>query len=124
MTNREASPEGPSEGHGPHGGPLVAVNGGFVEISVFETGGPTSLPSVLLRRAQAVHCGRRPAPPRSKPSDLTAGGSRLPSKSALGSFSPWARSPSRTSSARRPRARRRHGSAPVRGPLHRGRARA
>jgi cation diffusion facilitator family transporter len=40
MTTREGSPEGPSQGHGSHGGPLVAVAGGFVEISVFETGLP------------------------------------------------------------------------------------
>jgi cation diffusion facilitator family transporter len=40
MTNREGRPGGPSAGHGPHGGPLVAVGGGFVEISVFETGVP------------------------------------------------------------------------------------
>src|SRR5574337_1868639 len=37
MTNRESSEGRHSEGHGPHGGPLLAVDGGFVEISVFET---------------------------------------------------------------------------------------
>jgi len=37
MTTRDGSPGDPPEGHGPHGGPLVTVNGGFVEISVFET---------------------------------------------------------------------------------------
>ena len=40
MTDRESSQGRHSEGHGPHGGPLVAVDGGFVEISVFETGVP------------------------------------------------------------------------------------
>jgi len=37
MTNRESREGSHSEGHGPHGGPLLAVDGGFVEISVFET---------------------------------------------------------------------------------------
>src|SRR5437016_3119163 len=40
MTNRERGEGGHAEGHGPHGGPLLAVDGGFVEISVFETGVP------------------------------------------------------------------------------------
>jgi cation diffusion facilitator family transporter len=40
MTHRESSQGSHSEGHGPHGGPLLAVEGGFVEISVFETEAP------------------------------------------------------------------------------------
>lgn len=40
MTDRKSGQASYSEGHGPHGGPLVAVEGGFVEISVFETGVP------------------------------------------------------------------------------------
>lgn len=40
MVDREHSPGSYSDAHGPHGGPLVAVEGGCVEISVFETNVP------------------------------------------------------------------------------------
>ena len=98
MTTRDGSPGDPPEGHGPHGGPLVTVNGGFVEISVFETRVPPRFRLYFFdERRQPWR--RRLAPPRSRPSDLTAGGSRLPFRSAMGSSSPRARFPSPTSSA-------------------------
>ena len=37
MIERENSQGSPPEGYGPHGGPLVTVEGGSVEISIFET---------------------------------------------------------------------------------------
>jgi hypothetical protein len=40
MVDRESIQGSHSEGYGPHGGPLVAIEGGFVEISVFETNTP------------------------------------------------------------------------------------
>src|SRR6266508_4741836 len=40
MIHRESNQGSQSHAHGPHGGPLVAVEGGFVEISVFETNVP------------------------------------------------------------------------------------
>src|SRR5258706_5381913 len=44
-----------SEGHGPHGGPLLAVAGGFVEISVFETEVPPRFRLYFFdQRRQAV----------------------------------------------------------------------
>src|SRR5881394_2063516 len=40
MSAQTRSSEGASVKHGPHGGPLVAIESGFVELSVFETGVP------------------------------------------------------------------------------------
>ena len=40
MVHRESGQGSHSEVHGPHGGRLIAVQGGFVEISVFETNVP------------------------------------------------------------------------------------
>lgn len=40
MTDSHNAPEADSESRGPHGGPLVAIEAGFVEISIFETDEP------------------------------------------------------------------------------------
>src|SRR2546422_9364441 len=40
MVHRESGQGSHSEVHGPHGGRLIAVQGGFVEISVFEANVP------------------------------------------------------------------------------------
>ena len=49
------TPHSHDERHGPHGGPLVAVDAGFVEISVFEAGVPPRFRLYFLdEREQAV----------------------------------------------------------------------
>ena len=67
MTYREGSPGGLSEGHGPHGGPLIAIEGGFVEISVFETDVPPRFRLYFFDEDRPAGADRRLAPSRSRP---------------------------------------------------------
>ena len=58
MVDRKVSQGSRTEGHGPHGGTLVAVDAGFVEISVFETDVPPCFRLYFLDERQ-----RTVAPP-------------------------------------------------------------
>jgi cation diffusion facilitator family transporter len=54
MINREKTPDSHSERHGPHGGPLVAIEGGFIEVTVFEAEAPPRFRLYLFDERQQV----------------------------------------------------------------------